>query len=347
MGEIDRRTEVAISLIIVNWNGKHFLEDCLRSVWEQSFTDFEVIVVDNGSSDGSVEWIRDACADRVTLIENKANLGFAEGNNQAIRVSRGAYMVLVNNDTVLHKDFLLELSAAVEGRPDVGMCASKILVYDDPQRIDAVGMLLYPDGLNRQQGHLERDEGQYERDGEILFPAGCGSLYRKSMLDEIGLFDEAFFAYGEDTDLGLRGRLAGWKCVYAHRAVIYHKGSGSTAKYSPFKAFHVERNRLWVAVKNFPFWLLLLNPFFTAYRFFFQAMGVVTGKGAAGRFRTEHSALGLLGILFKAYGSALRGMGTMMKKRRAVRRLRRVSNREIMGWFRAWGINARDIAFME
>ncbi len=341
------REKPTVSVVIVNWNGKHFLEKCLQSLTEQTFTDYEVVIVDNGSTDGSVEWLRAQGPGTFKVLENKANLGFAEGNNQGIRLGDGEYVVLINNDTVLHKDFLLELVGAVDGRPDVGMCASKILVYDDHRLIDAVGQLLYFDGLNRQQGHLERDEGQYEHDMEILFPAGCGSLYRRAMLDQIGLFDEAFFAYGEDTDLGLRGRLAGWKCLYSHRAVIYHKGSGSTAKYSPFKAFHVERNRLWVAVKNFPLWLLLLNPFFTLLRLFFQGLGVLRGRGAAGRFRTQYSAMGLLGILLKAYGSAFAGMGPILRKRRAVQRLRKVGNGEVLRWFREWGIGARDIAFME
>ncbi len=342
-----REGPVTVSLIIVNWNGRHFLEECFRSIWEQSFTGFEVVVVDNGSTDGSVDWLRNCSGGSLTLIENRDNLGFAEGNNQGIRISRGTYVVLVNNDTVLHKDFLRELVRVAEMRPDVGMCASKILIYDDPGRIDAVGQLLYLDGLNRQKGHLERDRGQYDEDGEILFPAGCGSLYRRGMLDEIGLFDEQFFAYGEDTDLGLRGRLAGWRCLYAHRAVILHKGSGSTAKYSPFKAFHVERNRLWVAVKNFPIWLLLLNPIFTGYRLFFQALGALTGRGAVGRFRSQHSATALLGILLRAYGSAFLGIGGILRKRRMVQRTRKVDNGEIWRWFKESGISARDIAFME
>lgn len=341
-----RTTSCTASVIILNWNGKHLLPDCLVSLAQQTFTDFETIIVDNGSTDGSVEWLRTIQSETIRLIENSRNLGFAEGNNQAIRAARGRYMILVNNDTVLDNRFLEELIKPAEKDREIGLCASKIVFHNDPSCIDAVGQLLYWDGLNRQKGHFETDRGQYDEDTEILFPPGCGSLYRKEMLDRIGLFDEDFFAYGEDTDLGLRGRLAGWKCICAPKAVIYHKRSGSTGEYSAFKAFHVERNRIWVAVKSFPLPLLLMTPFFTMYRYLFQVWAVFTKRGMAGKFASENSSLALVPILLKAYWSAFQFLPVMWRKRLAIRRLTVLSNREILDWFTYHGISARDIAFM-
>ncbi len=335
-----------LSVIIVNWNGRHFLEECMESLRRQTFTDYEVIFVDNGSTDGSVLWMESHYGEFTKIIRNETNLGFAEGNNQAIRVARGKYAVLINNDTVLDDSFLEELLKPAEADPAVGMCASKIVFHNDPRRVDAVGQLLYWDGLNRQKGHLETDRGQYDSDMEVLFPPGCGSLYRKSMLDEVGLFDEDFFAYGEDTDLGLRGRLAGWKCICAYRSVIYHKRSGSTGEYSAFKAFHVERNRIWVAVKIFPLGLLLLTPAFTLYRYLYQAYAVFAGKGMAGKFASQYSSLALIGILFKAYWYALGSLPRMWRKRAIIQKRRVLGGREVFNWFRQYGISARDIAFM-
>ena len=139
-----------------------------------------------------------------------------------------------------------------EADPRVGMCASKILTYDDPRVIDSVGLLLFRDGLGRGRGRLQRDVGAFNKPEDVLLPSGCAALYRRAMLDEIGLFDEAFFMYCEDVDLGLRGRVAGWRCRFVPDAVVRHRYSASAGRYSLRKVFLVERNRIWVMVKYFP-----------------------------------------------------------------------------------------------
>jgi len=240
-----------------------------------------------------------------------------------------------------------ELVKVAEEDRTIGMCASKILCYDDPQVIDNVGHLIYRDGLNRGRGRLEKDVGQYEGIEEVLFPSGCAALYRREMLEEIGLFDEDFFAYGDDTDLGLRGRWAGWKCLYVPKAVVYHKYSGSTGSYSAFKAFYVERNRVWIAIKYFPFILLFVSPYYTLKRFIFQAYGALTGQGAAGRFVQESSRGKLLLMLFKAYLSALKGLPKMWQKRREIWKLKRVPNKKIQEWFGTFGMSVQELALKE
>jgi GT2 family glycosyltransferase len=336
-----------LSVIVLNWNGKRFLDECLSSLRAQTYKDFEVILVDNGSNDGSVEFIKDKYGELVTLIENERNLGFATGNNQGIRAAKGDYILLLNNDTRVDPRWMEELVKVAEKDRTIGMCASKILCYDDPRVIDNVGHLLYRDGLNRGRGRLEKDVGQYEEIEEVLFPSGCAALYRREMLEEIGLFDDDFFAYGDDTDLGLRGRWAGWRCLYVPQAVVYHKYSGSTGSYSPFKAFYVERNRLWIALKFFPRGLLGKTPYYTLKRFILQAYGAIFHRGAAGKFTEEFSAGELLVVLIKAYLSALGGMAKIWRKRKEIRKFKRVSNKEIISWFDKYGISAREIALKE
>ncbi len=336
-----------ISIIIPNWNGKHFLAECIDSLKEQTFRDFETILVDNGSTDGSAEFVEERYGKFVRIIRNKKNLGFTGGNNVGIGAARGEYIVLLNNDTWAPPTWLNELVKATPLSPPIGMWASKVYSYYKRSQIEAVGELIYWDGLSRSRGQYEQERGQYEEMEEIFFPPGCGGMYRKVVFEEIGLFDEDFFAYGDDAEIGIRARLAGWKCVYVPKAVLYHKNSGTGGQYSPFKAFYVERNRFWITIKYFPLPLLFLSLFFTFYRFALQAYGALAHRGAAGKFTKKYSPLRLMGILFKAYGSGFRYLPRMWKKRKRLRRLKKVSYREIFSWFKRFGIKANEISLRD
>ena len=336
-----------VSVIVLNWNGVGFLEECLNSLANQSYKFFEIIVVDNGSTDGSLELVKKKFSGSVKLIENGRNLGFSGGNNRGIEAAKGSYILLLNNDAVAEKKWIGELVAAAEKDPGTGMCASKVLSYDSRNIIDNVGHLIYRDGLNRGKGRLEEDRGQYDNEEEIFFPSGCAALYRKEMLDEIGLFDEDFFAYGDDTDIGIRGRLAGWKCIYVPSAIVFHRYSGSSNPYSELKAFYVERNRVWIAIKYFPLTILLLSPYYTFLRFIFQTYGAVSGRGAAGKFTSQYSKIKLISVLFKAYFSALKGLGKVLAKRNEIKSIKKVSDSEVYSWFNRYGISAREIALKE
>ncbi len=341
-----------ISIVIVNWNGRRFLEKCLGSIETQSFKDFEVVFVDNGSIDDSLDFVRENFSDTI-IVKNEENLGFADGNNRGIRVATGDFILTLNNDTELKADFLERLVEAVESSDkDVGMWAPKILSMDDKETIDSVGgLLLYPDGLAKGRGRGELDRGQYDAtaDENRFIPSACAALYRKEMLNEIGLFDEEFFAYCEDTDLGLRARLQGWKTRSANKAQLYHAYSGTSGRYSPFKAYLVERNRLWVAVKNLPLSMLLLSPAYTFWRYIVQSYGVISGKGAGGRFMEGEgsSALGLLSILVKSYLSVLRGLPGMLRKRRQIQRARKVSTAELRAWFKEETLTAAELVLKD
>ena len=336
-----------ISVIIPNWNGREHLAECIDSLKGQIFHNFETILVDNGSADGSVEFVRERYGEWARIIRIEKNLGFTGGCNIGIQAAKGEFIVLLNSDTWTEPTWLEELAKAIGPDPRIGVWASKIFSYYQRDRIEAVGEVIYWDGLNRARGQYEQDKGQYDEMEEILFPPGCGAMYRRELFDEIGLFDEDFFAYGDAAEVGIRARIAGWKCILVPKAVLYHKYSSSTSQYSPFKAFLVERNRFWITVKYFPWPLLYLSPFFTLYRFMFQAYGALTHRGAAGKFTKIYSPLRLIGILIRAYGSGVRYLPRMWQKRKVIKELRKVTYGEIFGWFKRFGISAKEISLRD
>jgi hypothetical protein len=339
--------DLLFSIIILNWNGRHLLEECLDSVSSQSFRDFEAIVVDNGSADGSVDWLKDRWGDAVSTVALPSNLGFAGGNNAGIRVARGRYVILLNNDTAVDPGWLAALADAVRRHPDVGMFTPKILNYYRRDEIDNTGHLIYPDGMARGRHRLEKDDGRFDEEGEVLSPSGCAGCYERRMLDEIGLLDDGFFAYGEDVDLGLRARWAGWTCTYVPSAVVYHKYSATSGTYSPQKAFLAERNRLWLLLKNFPVVDILRSPFYTVLRYSLHLKGAITGKGASGRFAREFSVGTLLRVILNAEIAALRGLPEILRKRRECRTHRRIGAHEFRGLVRRFALTAGEVALKD
>lgn len=329
----------AISLIIANFNGEKHLADCLGSLRHQTHQDFETIFVDNGSVDASLATAR-ALLPNIRILALPKNTGFARANNVGIQAATGQYVVLLNNDTRVHAEFLRELVQAVEQDERIGMVAPKILNFFDGQSIDSVGgLLVSPDGIGQGRGRGEVDRGQYDHLRDVLLPSGCAALYRKAMLDDIGLFSESFFAYCEDTDLGLRGVWAGWKAVAAPKAIVFHKYSATTSAYSPFKLQLVERNHYFVALKNFPPKLLALLPWWTVCRFGLMLRAVLAGRGkgsAAGGGQTWD----LVAALVKGHWQALRGALQQLQQRRQPKRL---SNRRFARMLKHHRISLRKL----
>ena len=336
-----------MSAIVVNWNGRTLVGECLTSLARQTYPGVEIVVVDNGSTDGSREWLAHEWGHRVSLITHPVNAGFAGGNNLAIRASKGPYVALLNNDAVAEPGWIAALVRAAEADPSIGMCASKILARGLDGVLDGAGLLLSRDGIGRGRGRLERDRDEFGREEDALVPSACAALYRRAMLDAIGLFDEDFFAYCEDSDLGLRGRLAGWRCRYVPDAVVHHRYSGSTGPYSAFKAFQVERNRIWVVVKCFPPRMLVASLGWTLVRYAAQAYGAARGRGAAARLLERTPAWRMAAIVARAWGAALRRLPAMWRRRRAIQAARRVPRREIAAWFRAHGLGVRELALKD
>jgi GT2 family glycosyltransferase len=312
-----------ISVIIANLNGAAYLRGCLSSLAGQSFRDFEVIVVDNGSTDDSLRLIgREFPGVRVIALAS--NTGFARGNNIGIEASTAKYIATLNNDTIADREWLKSLFDAAEADERVGMVASKILLGQEGRVMDSAGMLLYPDGMTRQRGRGETDDGRFDELKEVLFPSACAALYRRAMLDETGLFDEDFFSYCEDADLGLRGRLAGWEAVFAPLAVVRHLYSGTAGKYSAFKAFHVERNRFSVLLKDLPLSYITLSPLYTAWRYAVQVYGLLSGKGSVARFAEGSGKGEMIKVIIQAYREIIAGIPGCLRKRRRIRASRRI-----------------------
>lgn len=322
-----------ISVIVVNWNRRELLRACLESLTRQRDADFEVIVVDNGSQDGSAEMVeRDFCRRpdlRVRLIANPVNRGFCAANNQGIAAARAPFIALLNNDAEADPHWLAALRRCFDGRPQVGMAASKILVYEDPRRIDKAGHLIYLDGQNRGRGSGEIDRGQYDRLEETLWPDGCAAMYRRAMLEEIGGFDEDFFAYGDDAELGLRARWAGWTCLYTPDAVVRHHRGATLGLTSTRRLELIERNRILLAVKLFPWSLLWLNiPFYIA-RLAAGSVAALRGRGEIARYPGWRGKLRAACALLKGDLAALPLMPKMLAKRRQLRAIRKLTSGEI------------------
>jgi GT2 family glycosyltransferase len=320
-----------VSVVVVNWNRREMLRGCIASLALQEDVGFELILVDNGSSDGSVEAVeqlRTSLHFPVHIIANKDNCGFCAGNNQGIAAARGQYVALLNNDAEAEPGWLAAMVECIESRADVGMVASKILVYENPSRIDKVGHLIYPDGQNRGRGTGELDRGQYDRQEEVLWPDGCAALYRKSMLDQIGGFDEDLFAYADDAELGLRARIAGWSCLYTPRAVVRHRRGSTLGLLSMRRLELIERNRILLAVKHFPASMLWLNlPYFAA-RLTAGVWAGLRGRGEAGRFEGSTGKLRLSIAMLRGFVGGLWMIPRTVKKRRQLRGLRRITPKQ-------------------
>jgi GT2 family glycosyltransferase len=307
-----------VSVVVVNWNGASLMPDCLGSLREQTLRDFEVVLVDNGSSDGSVEIARDLLPG-VRVVEVGFNSGFARGNNLGIREARGRHVVLLNNDTAAEPHFLEELVKGAAPGPPAGMVAPKILSFHEAGVIDSVGGLVFtPDGIGQGRGRGETDRGQYDDLGPVLCPSGCAALYRREMIDDVGLLADEFFAYCEDSEMGLRATWAGWRAVAAPRAVVRHKYSVSTGTYSPLKLRLVERNHYWLALRVFPLRLLLQLPFWSLHRFGVMAWSLLHGQGKGGATGGQTQAL--LAAFLRGHAEALAGAPSQLARRRRLQR---------------------------
>ncbi|HKP98391.1 MAG TPA: glycosyltransferase [Fibrobacteria bacterium] len=334
-----------ITVIILNWNGKKFLPECLEAVRKQTHPGLRITVVDNASTDGSVEFLRAEHPD-VHLVLNGKNLGFAGGNNAGIRDCGTPFLVILNNDTDMHPDCIAQLKRAMDRDPRIGACASRIMLKFEENRLDAAGISVCADGLALGRGRMEPAE-KYAREEEVFFASDCCTLYRKSMLDEIGHYDEDFFAYADETDLGWRARARRWKCVYVPAAAVNHHHSGSSGSVSPFKVYLVERNRICVAIKNFPPALILYGIPYTLSRYFWQAYGALSGKGRAGEFTGQFSSFRLGLILLKAYWGAAMLLPKMLAKRRNIRSTCAIPTREYFRLLRVYGMAAKDVALRD
>jgi GT2 family glycosyltransferase len=264
-----------LSILIVNFNGLRHLRECFDSVSAQSFKDFEVVMVDNGSSDGSIDFV-EAAYPFVRIVKSETNLGFAGGNNLGAAHCRGDFLFLLNNDTRLAPDALESLATAIVARPGFTIFACFMLDYHHPDRVDSAGDRLYTNGAPFAYAGFLAD--RFNRETEVLTACAGAAVYRRDVFERLGGFDEDFFLIFEDTDLSLRARHAGERILFLPQAKVYHKGSASLGgKRSKTTFYYSERNFPLLLIKNFPassLWramagLMVLKPirFYHAVRF--------------------------------------------------------------------------------
>ena len=250
-----------VSIVIPNYNGQKYLKDCLDSLSKQSFKEFETIIVDNASKDGSCEFIL-AHYPNAKLISLKQNYGFSKAVNEGIKASNSQYVVLLNNDTEVDKFWLENLVNCIEKDEKIFSCCSKMIQYSERDKIDDAG-----DEYNILGWAYKRGDGvsinKYNSNDEVFSSCAGAAIYRKAVFDEIGYFDESFFAYMEDVDISYRAKIYGYKNMYCSSSKVYHVGSGTSgSKYNSFKIKLAARNNLYVVFKNMPMLQLLINlPF--------------------------------------------------------------------------------------
>ena len=265
----------------------------------------------------------------------------AEGENYSGGVSTAVFGL--NDDAAAQPQWIAALLGAIEPRPDAGMCASQVRLFGE-HRLDSAGMLVARDGSSKQRGNGRPPE-DFPVAEETLFPSGSAALYRRAMLETVGAFDSRFFLYCEDTDLGLRARWAGWKCLYVPDAVVEHHYSHSAGGASPLKAYYVERNRLFVLAKNFPAGMLLAAPFATLARYAWHAWYLLQGRGAAARFRAEgHAGPKMIWYFLRAHAALLAHVPRLWRQRREIRGRARITPAIFRHLLRSHSISARKVA---
>jgi GT2 family glycosyltransferase len=306
-----------VSIIIIFWNGEKYLPECLGRLSFQTFRDFEIIIINNGSDRAMLDDLQDT---GLRIRHLKENLGFTVANNIGARLASGEWIVLLNADAYPEPSWLENLLKAAEQNPQYNFFSSRQIQYNDPHLLDGAGDEYHVSGLawRRFYNQLENQYG-LEQD-EVFGACACAAMYRREDFLKAGGFDEDFFSYFEDVDLSFRLRLAGGRCLYVPEAAVYHVGSASTGKLSDFVVYHGHRNLVWTFVKDMPgilFWVCL--PLHFAMNIYFLISFTLRGKGDS---------------ILNAKWDALLGIPRMLKKRRKIQLARRASFRDILRFMR-------------
>ncbi|GAB5459479.1 MAG: glycosyltransferase family 2 protein [Henriciella sp.] len=247
------------TVIIVNYNGGEFVQGALSSLAQQTFRDFEILLIDNNSTDGSADTLDASGLPSFKLLKEKENHGFASANNMGAKLARGKWLALLNPDAVAEPDWLEKTFAATERHPDCNVFACGQRSLDDPSKLDGTGDAYLVFGIPWRGGFEYPISALPKEDGNCFSPCGASAVYLRETFLRHGGFDERFFCYCEDVDLGLRMQLSGEKCIFVPSALIWHKGGGTSGRNSYFTTFHGNRNRTWTYLKNMPLLLLILT----------------------------------------------------------------------------------------
>lgn len=314
--EHDRSAQDLVSVIIPHWNGKQHLQVCLSALRRQSHQAHEVILVDNGSTDGSQQFIREFFPE-VKLLELGRNLGFTGACNAGYRVARGEYIALLNNDTEADPNWLGSVVDGFCRYPRAGIIASKLLLFERRDHLHAAGDFYRVDGIPGNRGAWQRDEGQYDKEEEVFGACAAAAIYRRQMLDEVGFLDDAFYFSCEDVDLAWRAQLHGWRVIYLPQAIVYHKLKATGG--SVTGSYYDGRNFLYLIWKNYPTSLMRRHwrqILLAQWRITREALAAWRGEAARARLRGQIAGIAALGRLWL--------------RRRRVHATRRVSDNYLM-----------------
>ena len=293
--------------VVVNWNGRHLIDDTLESLAGQDYPDLATLVVDNGSTDGSVEYLADEWPG-VHVLSLPDNQGFPTAVNRGIAASSGEFVAVLNNDMELHPAWASALAGALAEVPSAASAGGKLLKASQREILDGAGDVIGWDGYSSRRGQGKVDVGQYDERALVVSACAGAAMYRRRALEVVGPFDERFFAYAEDTDWGFRAQLAGFDCVYEPTSVAYHVGAATSSKRDGFELYQFHRNSVWMMVKNFPLAALVLHaPWAIGRRLVSLASAIRGGNGM---------------VVLRAWRDAARGMPRYMGERRRIQRRR-------------------------
>lgn len=319
-GKISSYNMPLVSIVVLNWNGKHFLKDCLNSLQKVIYKNLEIIVVDNASSDGSVEFIKKNYPE-VKVIKNKENYGFAKGNNIGFKASKGKYILILNNDTIITSNFFDSLVEDFEKDSQIACLQPQIRLLDNKNLLDGVGAFLTPTGFLYHFGYLkDKSKLKYNKKISIFSAKGACIFLRREVIEKIGLFDEDFFIFFEETDLCFRIWLAGYVVVYEPKSIMYHVGGGDTTSSNSFqheKRLYLSiRNMFYSYVKNFGTRnLLTILPIFIFLNIFLVFYYLINLK------------INLLLSVCKAFTWNIKNLRVILKKRSYVQHnIRKISD---------------------
>ncbi len=344
---------IDVAVIVVSWNGKKYLKGCFDSLAAQTYQNFKIIFVDNGSEDGSIGFVTENYSEKVfpgrlEIMTFGKNTGFAKGYNAGIKKALEdghiKYVIVLNNDTKLDERCIGELASCAKKNPEAGSIQPKILNFYEKEKIDCAGILLSVDGVATNRGYGQKDGGQYDSEEEIFGANGTASLFSRDALEKTQIkpgeyFDNDYFAYYEDVDLAWRLRLAGFKSFYCPGAKLFHVHSATANRIAGFKAYYLNRNRFFTLVKNYPFCRLLVILFvLTPVRYIFLFFRAIMEKGRKGRELAGRRKSAVAKEILRAWGSLVANIPDLFAKRRSIQRNRKTGCREIRRWFREYSV---------
>ncbi len=317
----------------------------MESLQRQTYREFSIVIVDNsGTRKVESNWPAGTGRDGVSVLHPGTNVGFGAAVNLAARQVPAEFVAVINDDAVADAGWLAALVDELERFPHAGSAAAQVRLHGGDEALDSAGMLIAADGTSKQRGHGEHP-GRYAAAEEVLLASGSAAIYRSTMLAETGGFDDSYFLYCEDTDLGLRARWAGWTCRYVPSAVVHHRYSHSAGRASRLKAYFVERNRLLTVIKNFPIPLLLRAFGATPLRYLHHLLAMRRGQGAAAQFQKGgDSAWTLVACVLRAHLAAAVRLPGLLRQRAAVRRTARISAADFAATLARHSISLRQVA---